>query len=308
MQCNEVWGGNQAIDTAVQMAGLDAWVYSRPYRGDDAGGDVHYVSSCATGRIARLLVADVSGHGSTVADVATALRGLMRRYMNYVDQAKLVAGLNVEFSKLAEVGTFATAIVATYWVPTDDLVLTNAGHPRPLVYRAGTQAWSTLDGARASGERRGVANIPLGITESEYTHITARLREGDCVLIYTDSLLEVKTREGKLLGEAGLLEVLNSLDARKPERLIGELIAAVGDLCADGPEGMGDDVTALLVRPNTAKPRGSLGMVMRAIGLNIKALGALLRGEPYPWPQISPENIGGAVLDRLNRRGRRARE
>src|SRR5688500_12623820 len=42
MQCMEVWGGNQAVETSVTMAGLDAWVYSRPYGGDAAGGgDVH---------------------------------------------------------------------------------------------------------------------------------------------------------------------------------------------------------------------------------------------------------------------------
>src|SRR5687768_18611008 len=56
-------GGNQPADSGVVMAGLDAWVYCRPYHGAAAGGDVYYVSSCATGRITRLLVADVSGHG-----------------------------------------------------------------------------------------------------------------------------------------------------------------------------------------------------------------------------------------------------
>src|SRR6188474_3793463 len=53
MSCMEVWGGNQGVDTGVQMAGLDAWIYSRPYGKASAGGDVYYVSSCATGRITR---------------------------------------------------------------------------------------------------------------------------------------------------------------------------------------------------------------------------------------------------------------
>ena len=63
-QCMEVWRGNQPVDNGVVMPGLDAWVYSRPLGDAKAGGDVHYVSSCATGRITRLLVADVSGHGA----------------------------------------------------------------------------------------------------------------------------------------------------------------------------------------------------------------------------------------------------
>src|SRR5205814_3709017 len=49
LQCMEVWGGNQVVDSGVVMAGLDAWVYSRPVNDDEGGGDVHYVSSCAAG-------------------------------------------------------------------------------------------------------------------------------------------------------------------------------------------------------------------------------------------------------------------
>ena len=49
MQCMEVWGGNTQTNNGVSMLGLDAWVYSKPYQSADAGGDVYYVSSCATG-------------------------------------------------------------------------------------------------------------------------------------------------------------------------------------------------------------------------------------------------------------------
>src|SRR2546421_568934 len=86
MTCMEVWGGNALTDNSVSMSGLDAWVYSKPYQDAAAGGDVYYVSSCATGRITRLLVADVSGHGSAVTATAAALRNLMRRYVNHLDQ------------------------------------------------------------------------------------------------------------------------------------------------------------------------------------------------------------------------------
>jgi serine phosphatase RsbU (regulator of sigma subunit) len=301
MQCNEVWGGNEAIDTAVAMAGLDAYVYSRPYRGEAAGGDVHYVSSCATGRIARLLVADVSGHGTQVAEVGVALRRLMRRFMNYVDQSKLVEGLNVEFAKLAEMGRFATAIVATYWIPTDDLILTNAGHPRPLIYRAAIREWSVLDGGEGSQPKQ-VSNIPLGIAESTYEHLVAHLEPGDLVLIYTDSLVEARCEDGRLLGESGLLEAVRAIDVGSPERLIPALLERLGGQC---PGGFADDVTALLVRPNGQKPHGSVATTLKAIGLNVKAVGALMRGEPFPWPEMTHENIGGAMLDRLNRRSPR---
>src|SRR3954467_8791670 len=125
MQCMEVWGGNEARDNGVTMPGLDAWVYSRPYHGDASGGDLPYVSSCAPGRISRFLVADVSGHGAVVSDIAVKLRTLMRRYVNYIDQSRVVETLNREFSELAKPGKFATAVMLTYWAPTDYVAVCN---------------------------------------------------------------------------------------------------------------------------------------------------------------------------------------
>ena len=55
----EVWGGSQLTARGVELGGLDAWVYSKPFGHAKRGGDVYYASSCATGRISRLLLADV---------------------------------------------------------------------------------------------------------------------------------------------------------------------------------------------------------------------------------------------------------
>src|SRR5919107_1849739 len=98
MQCMEVWGGNQIVDSGVVMAGLDAWVFCRPFGASDAGGDVYYVSSCATGRITRLLVADASGHGSAVCDVAANLRTLMHKHVNQIEQTRFVRSMNQQFA------------------------------------------------------------------------------------------------------------------------------------------------------------------------------------------------------------------
>ena len=56
MVCMEVWGGNRPVHRAFQLAGLKAWIYSRPYEGAAARGDVYFLSSCASGRITRLYV------------------------------------------------------------------------------------------------------------------------------------------------------------------------------------------------------------------------------------------------------------
>src|ERR1700745_870246 len=98
MQCMEVWGGSQLTSQCVAFGGLDTWVYSKPYGQAHSGGDVYYASSCATGRISRLLLADVSGHGSSAATIAADLRILMRRFVNRLDQAEFVRLLNEQFA------------------------------------------------------------------------------------------------------------------------------------------------------------------------------------------------------------------
>src|SRR5437764_136362 len=161
MQCMEVWGGNQPTDSGVVMSGLDAWVYCKPFGASAGGGDVYYVSSCATGRITRLLVADVSGHGDAVSELAANLRTMMRRYVNYLDQSRFVGEMNRQFTSHAKLGTFATAVVTTFFAPTNHLSLCNAGHPPPLLYRAATKKWSFLESSGPVSDD--ASNIPLGI-------------------------------------------------------------------------------------------------------------------------------------------------
>lgn len=83
-------GGSQLTSAGVEFGGVNARVYIKPYGQAKAGGDVYYASSCATGRISRLLLADVWGHGNAVAATAADLRILMRRFVNHLDQTEFV--------------------------------------------------------------------------------------------------------------------------------------------------------------------------------------------------------------------------
>jgi phosphoserine phosphatase RsbU/P len=302
MQCMEVWGGNQAADNGVVMAGLDAWVYSKPYGGSEGGGDVYYVSSCATNRILRLLVADVSGHGQVVQELGTELRRMMRRYVNHIDQVQFVRSMNQQFAALAKEGVFATAIVSTFFAPTSRLTLCNAGHPPPLLYRSRTREWSYLETSEAPP---GVENVdlPLGILDlASYQTFDVPLGVGDLVMCYTDSLVESKGADGVMLGQAGLLRVVRELGEPDGATFIQTLLGAMGRKHdANLSE---DDVTVLLFRPNgMGRRRPSLRQQVVAVG---RLTGAIVRsfgprGEPVPWPDLRLANIGGAMFGSLGR-------
>jgi len=91
LQCMEIIGGNRAIRQTVDAPGLKIWIDSRPL--GSGGGDVHYVSTCGAGYVTRLALADISGHGESVNLLAVALRKLMRKHINTLDQTRFARSL-----------------------------------------------------------------------------------------------------------------------------------------------------------------------------------------------------------------------
>jgi serine phosphatase RsbU (regulator of sigma subunit) len=305
----EVWSGSQLTTRGVEFGGLDAWVYSKPYGNAQHGGDVYYASSCATGRISRLLLADVAGHGNSVAATAADLRTLMRRFVNRLDQTEFVRLLNQQFAALSRAGTFATAIVATFFAPSRRLTVCNAGHPRPLMYRAAQRQWNFLGtdvlGNDGPGAQSTPSNIPLGLLEmSEYEQFDVELEPGDCVLSYTDALMESNDADGQMLGEAGVLRIARLLGDVEPQRLIESLLGEIGERF---PKNLSeDDVTVLVVRANGRQPRYSFGEKLDALVRFSRSLIRAVnpRAERPPFPDANLANIGGAIIPALGRRWR----
>ena len=304
MTCMEVWGGNQFTTQSVEFGGLDAWVYSKPYGQAHSGGDVYYASSCATGRISRLLLADVAGHGTSVAATAADLRTLMRRFVNRLDQTEFVRLLNQQFMAMSREAVFATAIVSTYFAPSRRLIVCNAGHPRPLMYRAAARHWDFLGHAGPASQPT-PGNVPLGLIDaSDYEQFDVELEPGDCVLSYTDALIESHDSDGEMLGERGLLRIVRLLGDVEPQNFIQALLR---EIAGRYPENLSDDdVTVLVVRANGRQPRHSVG---EKVGALLRLAGSLIRSidpraERPPLPDANLANVGGALIPALGRRWR----
>jgi phosphoserine phosphatase RsbU/P len=254
LQCMEIWGGIEPVERAVSTPGLDLWVYSQPFEGDAQGGDVYYVTLCGGGIITRIVVADVSGHGSSVAEFSLSLRSLVRKNINQKSQKRLVERLNRQFTEMADLRRFATALVVTYLASTNRLSVCNAGHPRPLVYQAATGKWSLLAPHVGSADDGG--NLPLGLDqETRYQMFDLTLARGDRVVFYTDALTEAADASGKLLGETGLLDAASRLDAAvsSPEEIGSGLLREIDR--HRGRVEAGDDVTLIVLNHNASGPR-----------------------------------------------------
>jgi len=272
--CMEVWGGHDCFHGEVSVPGNDVFVGCDPYTSDSHGGDIYYVSSCAAGLITRFVLADVSGHGIVVAEAAASLRGLMRRYINTPDQSRFARALNKSFSQ--KNGLFATALLVSYFAPSDHLIICNAGHPRPLHYSASTQQWRYLDHEsdgvvkQTHSKSVGLSNLPLGvISPTQYEQFALPLEKGDLIVLYSDAFIEVRTADGKPWGEDGLLQAVREVSVADPAQLRSDLLASI--LSQSNTPRLDDDVTMIVLHHNASDPPRQ-GLRERAVVLG-KLLG-----------------------------------
>ncbi len=227
LSCLEVWGGNQHVSALVELPGLVAWVESVPYKHATGGGDLHYMSACNHGVVARIALADVSGHGTEVSAIAVKLRDMMRQYVNYWDQTEFVRSLNDAFPKDDSGLKYASAAILGYYTGSNQLLFTNAGHPPPLLYRARTNRWDFL--REDSPEiKHAIEGLPLGlIPGTAYQQSAVQLEPNDLVVLYTDGLSEATDASGGELGMRGVLEYARKVPVGSPSSTGSALLAAV---------------------------------------------------------------------------------
>jgi serine phosphatase RsbU (regulator of sigma subunit) len=97
----------------------------------------------------------------------------MRKFVNFIDQTRFVQSMNGQFAELSKTGNFATAVVTTFFAPTNRLSLCNAGHPPPLIYHAAEGRWQYLE--HADSEDENPSNLPFGILDLSTTTSTTSI-------------------------------------------------------------------------------------------------------------------------------------
>ena len=272
MLCMEILGGNLATDKAYEAPGLDIYIHSEPYRSSKVGGgDVYYLTSCASGRISRLLLADISGHGESAAELANAFKSLLQKNVNRISQSGFVQQMNEQFLKVSPGDQFATAVVATYFEPQKRLALGMAGHPNPLVFRSAEKRWFKVDEHLGDVEPRfkdmPFRNMPLGtVDDSAYPTRNFNVDSGDMFLLYSDAVVESYSGDSHILGVDGVLELLNGMDFVGPHMVIPELLERVRSL---SPNNLKDDDLTLILGSFTktkASLKATLASPFRLLG------------------------------------------
>lgn len=243
--CAEIWGGNRDVDHRIELPGIRGRLISRPSDGG-RGGDLHYVSICGSGLTSRLCLADVAGHGAAVSRVSNLIHELLHRFINALDQRRVLIALNQQLYR-EDLARMTTAAAVTYIYPFHELSLSYAGHPPAWFFRGDARQWERL-ALRSLGSRHArLIDIPLAIEEkTAFTRRKEHVNVGDRLVLVTDGVLEAPAPDGELFGDKRFEQLLaahQDADADAlADAILTELIAYTQD-----PELRHDDVSFMVL-------------------------------------------------------------
>jgi serine phosphatase RsbU (regulator of sigma subunit) len=208
----------------------DLAAFYSPSGRTEVGGDFYDVIPLEDGRVV-LFVGDVMGRGVAAAASMAQMRAAVRAYIA-LDPAPDVV-LNRLDRMLEQYGAdqLVTLIYLVVDLSRDEVLVSDAGHPAPLVLRRDGRA-----------ERMPVeSQPPLGVARTARRCETVSLHAGESMLVFTDGLVE---RRGEDLDRGGtrLLEALGTLGGADLGAGLADLVGLVRDPTRD------DDVAALALR------------------------------------------------------------
>ncbi|MBW8483142.1 PP2C family protein-serine/threonine phosphatase [Actinomadura parmotrematis] len=190
------------------------------------GGDVHDAVARPDG--ARLLIADVKGHGIDVAPLAATVLAAFRHHAaTEPDPVRLARTIDARLRPELGPEDFVTLLLADF--VDGEVRLVNCGHPPPL--RIGRRV-TPLDPPRPSP--------PLGLEPEPLLH-RVRLAPAQRLLFYTDGL----TDAGGPRGEELAADVLAGPARTAPD--LQQALAETLDLIR--PRAVSDDLTLVLAQP-----------------------------------------------------------
>ena len=211
--------------------GWHAEVALKSAYGDTFSGDFVVASRSNTGEQLEVALVDVSGKGINAGTRALLLSGALGGLLGAMEPVDLLSAANSYLLRQDWGEGFATAIYTALDLDTGAFLLAGAGHPPAVKFWAGSGLWEILD----------PPNGPLlGVIEgADFPHSSGRLDRGDALLLYTDGVIETRTRDLT----AGIDRMLGAA-----ERLVSKgFTGGASRICAAALAGETDDRAVVLI-------------------------------------------------------------
>jgi sigma-B regulation protein RsbU (phosphoserine phosphatase) len=201
-------------EKAPLMPGLDIAAAYIPCF--DVGGDLYdflrLSEDCIT-----VAIADVIGKGIPAAIMMGLFRGAMRAYADAEGSSEATQRIINKLNRMTcgeyKDGEFVTLFYANIDVKGQTLTYCNCGHEPPLLIR---------DGRITKLEKGGLV---LGVeAEAEYEIETLQLRDGDCLLLYSDGLIDAANFDGEFWGRERMLKAAEKFAADSAEQMVKNIL------------------------------------------------------------------------------------
>jgi serine phosphatase RsbU (regulator of sigma subunit) len=183
----------------------------------DVGGDFYDFFEIDENSIA-ITIADVMGKGVPAAILMSMFRGAIRAYEECECENKGVLGIVNKLNQMAcrecRSGEFITLFYAIIDVKQATMTYCNCGHEPPMLLRNG----KIKDLDKGGGLVLGVSS------EAEFTIDTIKLKEGDCLLFYTDGLIDTANYNGEFWGREKLLKTLEGYKADSAAKIVNHVL------------------------------------------------------------------------------------
>ncbi|MDH3746399.1 MAG: serine/threonine-protein phosphatase [Acidobacteriota bacterium] len=209
--------------------------FAHSYRtANEVGGDYHDFTLLPDGRLG-LTVGDASGHGIAAGLLMAIANATLKTAIEIDPTPHQVASLlNTTLCRTGDRRAFMTLFYGVLEPQSGELEYVGAGHPFPLLRRAGGKVIEIGEGS-----------LPLGMrTKARLPGGQVRLGKGDLLVLYTDGLPEATDPEGRRAFGFDRLERLLSEPGTPAEihkRILSEFDRHVG------ASALNDDFTLVVV-------------------------------------------------------------
>ena len=200
-------------EKAPVMPGLDIAATYIPCF--DVGGDLYDFIQVNDNRIA-VGIADVIGKGIPAAIMMSLFRGAVRAYLdieNSKSPVEIIHRLNKMACDECPEGEFITLFLAVVDVKDMTVTYCNCGHEPTVLIRNG----------HITELKKG--GLVLGVeTQTEYESETLGLKDGDCLLFYTDGLIDAANFDGERWGRERMLNTARKFTAGSAEQMVKNIL------------------------------------------------------------------------------------
>jgi phosphoserine phosphatase RsbU/P len=211
------------------------------------GGDMYDCFELPDGKIC-LSFGDVAGKGVPGALIMSRMSSCVQSTVRHVhDVVQAISAINDHMCDGKSEGRFVTYVLCMVDTRKHEVVLSNAGHPSPIIRRA-----------NGTVERfdQGIAGPAIGLIEDyPYVAETRTLEPGDMVVITTDGVEEAMNPEGVPYGTGRVLDLVKSGPA-EAEKLGKLLLADVRRHARGHPQS--DDITIMTFGRNPPGDENSI--------------------------------------------------